>query len=210
MSANKILIPAEKRTESGKGAARRARRDGKVPAVVYGHGTEPQHLLLPAHQTFLAVRNPNALLTLDIEGEEQMVLPKEIQRDVIREDLLHVDLLIVRRGEKVIVDVAVNVEGEPAPNTVFNLEEVTVSVEAEATNLPDSVTINIEGREAGEHVYAADIITPEGATVQLEDDYVIATISEPVEVDLGETDEDEAAEAAEGAPAAEAEEADEE
>ena len=197
MSSDKILLPAEKRSDSGKGAARRARRAGKVPAVIYGHGTDPQHLLLPAHDTFLAVRNPNALLTLDIEGEEQMVLPKEIQRDVIREDVLHLDLLIVRRGEKVIVDVPVNVEGETAPNTVFNLEEVVVSVEAEATNLPDGVTINIEGREAGDHVFAKDIITQDGVSVQLEDDHVIATISEPVEADLGETDEDEEAEAAE-------------
>ena len=197
MSSDKILLPAEKRTDSGKGAARRARRAGKVPAVIYGHGTDPQHLLLPAHETFLAVRNPNALLTLDIEGEEQMVLPKEIQRDVIREDVLHLDLLIVRRGEKVIVDVPVNVEGEAAPNTVFNLEEVVVSVEAEATNLPDGVTINIEGREAGDHVFAKDIITQDGVAVQLEDDHVIATISEPVEADLGETDEDEEAETAE-------------
>lgn len=197
MSSDKILLPAEKRTDSGKGAARRARRAGKVPAVIYGHGTDPQHLLLPAHDTFLAVRNPNALLTLDIEGEEQMVLPKEIQRDVIREDVLHLDLLIVRRGEKVIVDVPVNVEGEAAPNTVFNLEEVVVSVEAEATNLPDGVTINIEGREAGDHVFAKDIITQDGVAVQLEDDHVIATISEPVEADLGETDEDEEAETAE-------------
>lgn len=203
MSSDKILLPAEKRTDSGKGSARRARRAGKVPAVVYGHGTEPQHLLLPAHDTFLAVRNPNALLTLDIEGEEQMVLPKEIQRDVIREDLLHLDLLIVRRGEKVIVDVPVNVEGETAPNTVFNLEEVTVSVEAEATNLPDGVTINIEGRAAGDHVFAKDIITDEGVTVQLEDDYVIATISEPVEADLGGTEDDETAEGAGAAAPAE-------
>lgn len=191
MSSDRIRIPAEVRTESGKGAARQARREGKVPAVVYGHGTDPQHILLPAHQTFLAVRNPNALLTLDIEGEEQMVLPKEIQRHVIREDLLHLDLLIVRRGEKVIVDVPVTVEGETAPNTVFNLEEVSVSVEAEATDLPESVTINIEGREAGDHVYATDIITAEGVVVQLDDDHVIATVSEPVEVDLGEEPEEE-------------------
>ena len=191
MSSDRIRIPAEVRTESGKGAARQARREGKVPAVVYGHGTDPQHILLPAHQTFLAVRNPNALLTLDIEGEEQMVLPKEIQRHVIREDLLHLDLLIVRRGEKVIVDVPVTVEGETAPSTVFNLEEVSVSVEAEATDLPESVTINIEGREAGDHVYATDIITAEGVVVQLDDDHVIATVSEPVEVDLGEEPEEE-------------------
>lgn len=194
MSSDRITLSAERRTDSGKGAARRARRDGKVPAVMYGHGTEPEHLLLPAHATFLAVRNPNALLTLDIEGEEQMVLPREIQRDIVRDDVLHLDLLIVRRGEKVVVEVSVVVEGTAAPNTVFNLEEASVSVEAEATHLPESVTINIDGREAGDHVYAKDIITQEGVVVQLDDDYVIATISEPVDVDLGETTDEEAAE----------------
>jgi large subunit ribosomal protein L25 len=197
-----IKIQVTLREDFGKGAARQARRAGQIPAVVYGHGTDPVHILLPAQQTTLAVRNPNALLTLVHDGEEHLVLPKDIQRNFIKQTVDHLDLLVVRKGEKVVVDVSVHVEGEAAPNTVFNLEEATVPVLAEATNLPDNVTINIEGRTAGEHVYGRDIQLPAGTTLELEDDYVIATISEPVTQDLGETGEGaESAEAASEAPA---------
>jgi large subunit ribosomal protein L25 len=182
-----IKIQVTLRDDFGKGAARQARRAGQIPAVVYGHGTDPVHILLPAQQTTLAVRNPNALLTLVHDGEEHLVLPKDIQRNFLKQTVDHLDLLVVRKGEKVVVDVSVHVEGEAAPNTVFNLEEATVPVLAEATNLPDNVTIVIEGRVAGEHVYGRDIQLPAGATLELEDDYVIATISEPVTQDLGET-----------------------
>jgi large subunit ribosomal protein L25 len=196
-----IKIQVTLRDDFGKGAARQARRAGQIPAVVYGHGTDPVHILLPAQQTTLAVRNPNALLTLVHDGEEHLVLPKDIQRNFIKQTVDHLDLLVVRKGEKVVVDVPVHVEGEAAPNTVFNLEEATVPVLAEATHLPDNVTIVIEGRAAGEHVYGRDIQLPAGTTLELEDDYVIATISEPTVQDLGETGEGEAAEGASEAPA---------
>lgn len=207
--SDKIKIQVTKRTEFGKGASRQARRDGLIPAVVYGHGAEPVHLLMPAQETTLAVRNPNALLTVVSEGEEHMVLPKDIQRNPLKQTVEHLDLIEVRRGETVIVDVTVHVEGEAAPGTVFNLEEVTVPVEAEATHLPESVTISIEGREAGDHVYAQDVQVPAGSVLQLEDDYVIATVSEEIAQDLGEEPETEAAEGeAAEAPEGEAAEGD--
>lgn len=197
-----IKIQVTLREDFGKGAARQARRAGQIPAVVYGHGTDPVHILLPAQQTTLAVRNPNALLTLVHDGDEHLVLPKDIQRNFMKQTVDHLDLLVVRKGEKVVVDVSVHVEGEAAPNTVFNLEEATVPVLAEATNLPDNVTIDIEGRVAGEHIYGRDIQLPAGTTLELEDDYVIATIAEPTTQDLGESAEDE--ESAEGTASAEA------
>jgi large subunit ribosomal protein L25 len=197
-----IKIQVTLRDDFGKGAARQARRAGQIPAVVYGHGTDPVHILLPAQETTLAVRNPNALLTLVHDGEEHLVLPKDIQRNFLKQTVDHLDLLVVRKGEKVVVDVSVHVEGEAAPNTVFNLEEATVSVLAEATHLPDYVTIDIEGRQAGEHVYGRDIKLPAGTTLELDQDYVIATISEPTVQDLGEAGEGaESAEAASEAPA---------
>lgn len=167
------------REDFGKGAARQARRAGQIPAVVYGHGGDPVHILMPAQETTLAVRNPNALLTLVHDGQEHLVLPKDIQRNALKQTVDHLDLLVVRRGEKVVVDVSVHVEGETAPSTVFNLEEATVPVLAEATHLPEYVTINIEGREAGDHVYGRDVQVPAGTTLELAEDYVIATISEP-------------------------------
>ena len=196
-------IKVTRRTDFGKGAARQARRAGLIPAVVYGHGQDPIHLLLPAQETTLAVRNPNALLTVVNEaGEEHMVLPKDIQRHALKDTVEHLDLIEVRRGEKVVVDVTVHVEGEVAAGNEYVLDHVTVPVEAEATHLPESVTISVEGREAGEHVYATDVQVPAGTTLQLEDEIVIATVSEVVEQDLGDesVQEEQAAEgeAAEG------------
>ncbi|MCR8674305.1 50S ribosomal protein L25/general stress protein Ctc [Micrococcus sp. HG099] len=196
-------IKVTRRTDFGKGAARQARRAGLIPAVVYGHGQDPIHLLLPAQETTLAVRNPNALLTVVNEaGEEHLVLPKDIQRHALKDTVEHLDLIEVRRGEKVVVDVTVHVEGEVAKGNDYVLDHVTVPVEAEATHLPESVTISVEGREAGEHVYATDVQVPAGTTLQLEDEIVIATVSEVVEQDLGDesVQEEQAAEgeAAEG------------
>ncbi|QCP08603.1 50S ribosomal protein L25/general stress protein Ctc [Micrococcus luteus] len=196
-------IKVTRRTDFGKGAARQARRAGLIPAVVYGHGQDPIHLLLPAQETTLAVRNPNALLTVVNEaGEEHLVLPKDIQRHALKDTVEHLDLIEVRRGEKVVVDVTVHVEGEVAKGNDYVLDHVTVPLEAEATHLPESVTISVEGREAGEHVYATDVQVPAGTTLQLEDEIVIATVSEVVEQDLGDesVQEEQAAEgeAAEG------------
>lgn len=201
--SDQLKIKVTRRTDFGKGAARQARRAGLIPAVVYGHGQDPVHLLLPAQETTLAVRNPNALLTVVNEaGEEHMVLPKDIQRHALKDTVEHLDLIEVRRGEKVVVDVTVHVEGEVAQGNEYVLDHVTVPVEAEATHLPESVTISVEGREAGEHVYATDVQVPAGTTLQLEDEIVIATVSEVVEQDLGDesVQEEQAAEgeAAEG------------
>lgn len=196
MSDNSKLN-AELREDFGKGAARQARRAHKIPAVIYGHGAEPVHVLLPAQETTLAVRTANALLTIVIDGEEHMALVKDIQRHALKRTVDHLDLLTVRRGEKVTVDVNVHVEGEVAPGAVFNLEHAQVSVEAEALHLPENVVINIEGREAGENVLASDIQLPQGVTLLTDAETVIATVSVPVEADLGE----EAAEGEEGAEA---------
>lgn len=186
MAIDLINLKVEPRTNFGKGASRQARRNAQIPAVIYGHGTEPRHVLLPEHDAFLALRNPNQLVNI-IEGDvEEMALPKDIQRNVLKEKIDHVDFVIVRRGEKVVVDVWVEVEGEAAPETAFNLALTSVPVEADALDLPESVTINIDGREVGDHVLAKDVILPEGTTIQLEDDEVVATIDEIVEQDLGE------------------------
>jgi large subunit ribosomal protein L25 len=195
-------LAAEVRSEFGKGAARRARRNNQIPAVIYGHGAEPLHILLPKRETTLALRAANALLTLDVAGDEHLVLAKEIQRNPLQQIIEHVDLLTVQRGEKVAVDVNIHVEGEVAAGAVFNLEHPAVSVEAEATHLPEALTINVEGREAGQHVHASDIVLPQGVTLLAEPETVIATVT--AEAAAAEPE----AEAAE-APAAEPEAANE-
>lgn len=199
MSDNNNKLNGELRDDFGKGAARQARRAGKIPAVIYGHGAEPIHVLLPAQQTTLAVRTANALLTIVVDGEEHMALVKDVQRHALKMTVDHLDLLTVRRGEKVNVDVNIHVEGEVAAGAVFNLEHPQVSVEAEAVNLPENVVINVEGREAGENVLASDIQLPAGTTLLIDPETVIATVSVPVEADLGEAAEGEATEAAEEA-----------
>lgn len=186
--SDKIIIQAHLRDGFGKGAARRARREGYIPAVVYGHGEDPQHLLLPKHETTLAVRNPNALITLDVEGKQQMVLPKDIQRDAIYRSVDHLDLLVVRRGEKVVVDVHVEVIGEPAAGLAHLLDQPTVAVEAEATHLPESVSIDITERT--EHALPELLQLPKGTTLAMSDlESPIVTIYEPAAQDLGEDEE---------------------
>lgn len=195
--ADKIVIPATKRTEFGKGAARKTRRADQIPAVVYGHGEDPIHVVLPGHQTHLAVRNPNALITLDIEGSEQLVIPKAIQRDIIKRSIDHMDLLTVRRGEKVVVDVYVEVTGEPAIGFEWILEQATVSVEAEATHLPEHVTVDITDRD--ENALPEHITLPKGVTLALSDmESPVVSIHEPVEQDLGDEEETVEGEAADG------------
>ncbi|MFD5277248.1 50S ribosomal protein L25/general stress protein Ctc [Pseudarthrobacter sp. NPDC058362] len=199
MSEQKLA--AELRTEFGKGYARRARMANLIPAVIYGHGAEPIHITLPAKATTLAVRTPNALLSLDINGEGHLALVKDVQRDPIKQIIEHIDLLTVRKGEKVTVDVPVHVEGETAPGTVHNLELTSVSVEAEATHLPESVEVSIEGRGAGEHIHASDLVLPKGTVLLTDADALVVNISEPTVVAEEETEGEEAA--AEEAPAAE-------
>ncbi|MFH8464164.1 50S ribosomal protein L25/general stress protein Ctc [Streptomyces sp. NPDC017991] len=174
---SEVKIAAETRTEFGKGAARRIRREAKVPAVVYGHGGEPVHITLPGHELQLALRTPNVLLTLDIEGKTQLAIPKAVQRDAIKGFLEHVDLLLVKSGEKVNVEVYVHTEGDLAPGS-FLLEHVlsTLTVEAEATHIPESVTVSIEGLEAGAAILAKDIPLPEGTTLAIDEDAVVLQV----------------------------------
>lgn len=180
MSEQKLA--AELRTEFGKGYARRARMANLIPAVIYGHGAEPIHVTLPAKATTLAVRTANALLSLDINGEAHLALVKDVQRDPIKQIIEHIDLLTVRQGEKVTVDVPVHVEGETAPGTVHNLELTTVSLEAEATHLPEAVEVSIEGRGAGEHIHASDLVLPKGAVLLTDAEALVVNISEAVEI----------------------------
>ena len=198
MSEQKLA--AELRTEFGKGYARRARVAGRIPAVIYGHGAEPVHVTLPGRETTLAVRVANALLNLDINGEAHLTIVKDIQRNAIKQTIEHMDLLTVRQGEKVTVDVPVHVTGETAPGTVHNLELTVVSLEAEATHLPEAVEVSIEGRGAGEHIHASDLVLPKGSALLTDAEALVVNISEAVATE----EETEAAEAAE-APAASAE-----
>lgn len=192
MAINVIDLPVETRTNFGKGASRRARRDGYIPAVVYGHGEKPRHLLLPRHEGFLALRNANQLLRL-VEGDyTEMALPKDIQRNPLRDEVAHVDLILVRRGERVTVDVPVEIIGEVAPEHTYVLDVNSVPVEADALDLPDSVQIDLTDRTAGEHVYAPDVILPEGVMIDLDEDYLIATVDLVADQDLGEDTDEEA------------------
>ncbi|GAA3405217.1 MULTISPECIES: 50S ribosomal protein L25/general stress protein Ctc [Pseudarthrobacter] len=180
MSEQKLA--AEVRTEFGKGYARRARMANLIPAVIYGHGADPIHITLPAKATTLAVRTANALLSLDINGEGHLALVKDVQRDPIKQIIEHIDLLTVRQGEKVTVDVAVHVSGETAPGTVHNLELTVVSLEAEATHLPESVEVSIEGRAAGEHIHASDLVLPKGSVLLTDPEALVVNISEAIEI----------------------------
>ncbi|MET8676910.1 50S ribosomal protein L25/general stress protein Ctc [Streptomyces sp. NPDC004647] len=172
-----VKISAEIRTEFGKGAARRTRRETKVPGVVYGHGGEPVHVALPGHDLMLALKTSNVLIGLDIEGRKELVIPKAVQRDPIKGFLKHVDLLVVKSGEKVVVEIPIHTEGELAPGGNL-LEHVlnALPVEAEATHIPESVTISIEGLEAGASVLAQDITLPKGTTLAVEGDATVLQV----------------------------------
>lgn len=187
-------LPADLRTEFGKGAARRLRRAEKIPAVIYGHGADVIHVALPEKETTLAVRTPNALLRLDIHGDEHLTLAKDVQRDPVKQIVEHLDLLAVKRGEKVTVDVNIFIIGEATPGVVINLEAPTVTVEAEATHLPPHLDVNITGHEVGDHVHASDIILPKGVTLLTEEDTLIVNVASPTVQDLGEGAEAEEAE----------------
>jgi large subunit ribosomal protein L25 len=179
MSEQKLA--AEVRTEFGKGFARRARMAGQIPAVIYGHGAEPIHVTLPGKTTTLAVRKANALLSLEIDGKEHLALVKDVQRDPIKQIIEHIDLLTVRTGEKVTVDIPVHVIGELAPGNVYNQELTVISLEAEATHLPTAVEVDIEGRTAGEHIHASDLVLPKGSILLADADALVVHISEATE-----------------------------
>ncbi|MGD1220106.1 MULTISPECIES: 50S ribosomal protein L25/general stress protein Ctc [Streptomyces] len=194
---SEVKLTAETRTEFGKGAARRVRRENKVPGVVYGHGTDPIHVTLPGHELLLALRTPNVLLSLDIEGKTELAIPKAVQRDAVKGFLEHVDLLLVKRGEKVTVEIPVHAEGELAAGGNL-LEHVlnTLPVEAEATHIPESVTVSVEGLEAGASIHAKDITLPKGTTLAIDEDAVVLQVlAAQAEEPAAEGEEEAAAEA---------------
>jgi len=172
-----VKITAEVRTEFGKGAARRIRRADKVPAVLYGHGTDPIHITLPGHETLLALRTANALLSIDVDGTAQLALPKQVQRDPLKHTIEHVDLVLVRRGELVTVDVAIRIEGEAAPETLVVVDHNSVPVEADATAIPTEIVVSIEGLEPGTQILASDLTLPEGSTLGIDPDALIVNIT---------------------------------
>jgi large subunit ribosomal protein L25 len=173
-------IPAETRTEFGKGAARRIRRSDKIPAVVYGHGNDPVHVTLPGHDTMMALKHggANALLELSIEGKPQLALTKAVQIDPIRRVIEHIDFVAVRRGEKVTVDVPVHLSGEAASETLVVTENNTVQIEAEATNIPERIEISIEGLPAGTQILAGQLELPEGSTLLVDPETLIVNVTE--------------------------------
>ncbi|NVI89491.1 50S ribosomal protein L25/general stress protein Ctc [Actinomadura sp. BRA 177] len=174
---SEVRIAAEPRTEFGKGAARRTRRAGKVPAVLYGHGTDPQHISLPGHDLMLALKTPNVLLTIEGLGNgTELALPKDVQRDPIKGFLEHVDLLLVKRGEKVVVDLPVNVVGDVVAGGQVAQTVVEISIEAEATHIPQSVDLDISGLEVDSQVLAKDLKLPSGTTLVADEDILILQI----------------------------------
>jgi large subunit ribosomal protein L25 len=186
-----VKLTAELRTEFGKGAARRIRRADKVPAVLYGHGTDPIHISLPGHETLLALRAANALLSIDVNGDSQLALPKQVQRDPLKHTIEHVDLVIVRRGERVTVDIAVHVEGEAASETLVVAEHTSIPVEAEATHIPEQIVVSVEGLEAGTQITAAQLTLPAGVTLAIDPETLVVNIT------AAQTEEQAAAELAE-------------
>jgi large subunit ribosomal protein L25 len=173
-----VRLNAEVRTEFGKGGARRTRRAGKIPAVIYGHGADPRHVSLPAREFTLAIRRggSNVLLTLEIEGTDEFTIPKAIQRDPIKGDFEHVDLLAVRRGEKVTIDVPLVLVGEIAPGGLLAQDANSVTVEAEATHLPTEIEISIEGMQVGTSVTAKDLVLAAGTTLVTDPDTLLIAV----------------------------------
>jgi large subunit ribosomal protein L25 len=169
-----VRISAEPRTEFGKGAARRIRRADLVPAIVYGHGTDTRHVALPGHELMMALKTRNVLIRLDgIPGLTGLALPKAVQRDPIKGFIEHADLLLVRRGEKVVVDIEVRANGEVAPDGMLDQQLVQISVEAEATHIPDGIDVDVEGMEIGTMVHAGDLNLPRGVTLAVEPDTLV-------------------------------------
>jgi large subunit ribosomal protein L25 len=188
-----VRIVAEPRTEFGKGPARRVRRAGRVPAVLYGHGTDTRHITLPGHQLLMALKTPNVLIEVDgLSSRPQLTLPKAVQRDPLRGGIEHVDLIMVRRGEKVTVEVPVQVTGEVEPGGLLDQQMVRLTVEAEATQIPQAIDIDVEGMEIGAAVHAGDLTLPQGVTLVAETDALVlhvlaAPTAEQIEAELGET-----------------------
>jgi large subunit ribosomal protein L25 len=173
-----VRIAAETRDEFGKGAARRFRREGRVPAVLYGHGTETRHLSLPGHDLMLALKTPNVLLRLEgLKHGSEIALPKAVQRNPIKGVIEHVDLILVRRGEKVTVEVPIRVIGNIVPDGMLEQQLVQISVEAEATNIPRGIDIDVEGMEIGSMVHAGDLVLPHGVSLQADPELLVLHVA---------------------------------
>ena len=202
-----VRIKAEPRTEFGKGPARRERRAGRVPAVLYGHGTDPRHVSLPGHDVLLALRTANVLIRLEgLPGGSQLALPKAVQRDAIKGSVEHVDLIMVRRGEKVTVEIPVTVTGEVAADGLLDQQLIQIAVEAEATNIPPGIVVDIEGMENGTDDRAGDLTLPAGVTLAVDPEILVlhviaAPTAEQIEAELGLPEVAEEAEGAEAVPA---------
>jgi large subunit ribosomal protein L25 len=192
-----VRIEAEPRTEFGKGPSRRIRRAGRVPGVMYGHGAESRHFTLPEHDLMIALKTPNALIRLEGLGNATLALPKAVQRDAIRGDIEHVDLIEVRSGEKVTVEIQVRVTGNVFPGGLLDQQLVQIAVEAEATHLPNGVDVDVEGMEIGTAVHAGDIALPAGSTLVTDPEALVLHVLGAQAVDLGEAEAVEG-EAAEG------------
>ncbi len=192
--ADTINLTAEAREEFGKGASRRIRRQHKIPAVLYGRGEDPIHITLPGHDTMLALRQANALLSINLPGsEEKLALPKQVQRHPVRHTIEHVDLLIVRRGERVVVAVPIALVGEPAADVLVNQDLTELNVSAEATNIPAQIEVSIEALEVGAQVLAGDVTLPEGVELHDDPEDLVVSINQAIAVEdmleAGETEE---------------------
>ena len=189
-------IAAEARTSFGKGAARKLRAAGRIPAVIYGHGTDPVHISLPAHETGLIIRRANAVFDLALPSGPLMALVKDVQRDPVRQIIEHLDLIIVRTGEQVDVEVPIVLEGEAAPDTVANFETQTLLLKVLATAIPQQVVVSIEGATDGTHITAADVKLPEGAELAADPELLIVNVTQ---AQAGQSAEDAAADESDAA-----------
>jgi large subunit ribosomal protein L25 len=187
-------LAAETRTEFGKGGARRTRRSGKIPAVIYGHGADPRHVSLPAREFTQAIKRGggNVLLTLSLDGEDQLTIPKAVQRHPIRGSYEHVDLIAVRIGEKVTIEVPLVIVGDLAPGAMLGQEYTSVQIEAEATHIPNEIEVSIQGLDAGAHITAGDLILPAGSTLVTDAETLLLNVStaptaEDIEADTAES-----------------------
>jgi large subunit ribosomal protein L25 len=188
-----LTLNAESRSQFGKGAARKIRRDHKIPAVMYGHGADPVHITLPGHETMLALKTSNALLTIVLDGKDQLALAKDVQRDPIKPVIEHIDLVVVRKGEKVVVDVPVHVEGDAAPETVVTTDSNSLELEVEATHIPESVTVSVEGLTAGTQILAGQVELPAGAVLVTDPEALVVNVTaqvseEALEAELAEAE----------------------
>lgn len=184
-------IAGELRENFGKGYARRLRLAGRIPAVIFGHGSKPLHVSLPAHEVGLLLRKANAILDLNVDGKKHLVLVKDVQKDPVRQIIEHLDLVTIKKGEKVQVEVPVHVEGTSFSGTIVLIEENTIRLEADATNIPERIIIDVEGAEEGTRIHASDAQLPEGSSLMDDPELLLVQVIVPAAADLGTPTEDE-------------------